>query len=303
MRSLKNYQKLLITLFCVNKYNFIAVVKKGGTIMDNIGRNIRLKRIFSTQTEKSLIVPMDHGITIGPVEGLVSIAKSTKDVFDGGATSIIIHKGIAREVYKEIKRDKALIIHLNASTSISIDENNKVLVCNVREAIKLGADAVSFHMNIGSDYEAEQLKQLATVVEECSVFGMPVIAMIYVRGRNIENENDFRKIVHVVRVGTELGVDVIKCNYTGDKDTFKTVVDSTSVPILIAGGNRKNNEFDLFKMVYDAISVGAKGISIGRNIFGYERPDIITKVLLKIIDELLEPNFAYELLKESVEKE
>jgi fructose-bisphosphate aldolase / 2-amino-3,7-dideoxy-D-threo-hept-6-ulosonate synthase len=271
--------------------------------MNNIGKDIRLKRIFSTQTGKSLIVPMDHGITIGPVEGLVSIDRSTKAVFDGGATSIIIHKGMVREVYKEIKRDKALIIHLNASTSISIDENNKVLVCNVREAIKLGADAVSFHMNISSDYEAEQLNQLAKVVEECSVFGMPVIAMIYVRGRNVDNENDFRKVAHAVRVGTELGVDVVKCNYTGDKDTFKTVVDSTSLPILIAGGNRKNNELDLFKMVYDAISVGTQGISIGRNIFGYDRPEIITRVLLKIIDELLEPNKAYELLKNSIEKE
>ena len=35
-----------------------------------IGKLIRLERIFDRNTGKTVIVPMDHGVTIGPVEGL-----------------------------------------------------------------------------------------------------------------------------------------------------------------------------------------------------------------------------------------
>ena len=102
------------------------------------GKKIRIERIIDRKSGKKVIIPMDHGTTMGPIKGLLDIKKAINDVVEGGANAILIHKGIVDAGHRGGGKDVGLIVHLSASTSMSPDPSAKTLVCSVEEAIKLG---------------------------------------------------------------------------------------------------------------------------------------------------------------------
>src|SRR4030042_2046893 len=107
------------------------------------GKQIRMERIFNRNTKKTVIVPMDHGVTVGPIEGLIDMKKTVNAIASGGANAIVLHKGIVRAGHRGGGKDVGLIIHLSGSTTLSPYPNAKTLICTVEEAIKIGAEAVS----------------------------------------------------------------------------------------------------------------------------------------------------------------
>ncbi|MDK2795840.1 MAG: fructose-bisphosphate aldolase / 2-amino-3,7-dideoxy-D-threo-hept-6-ulosonate synthase [Archaeoglobaceae archaeon] len=261
-----------------------------------IGKKIRLERIINRNTKNTVIVPMDHGVSMGPIEGLVNLSKTINAVAEGGANAVILHKGVIAFGHRGYGRDVGLIVHLSGSTSLSPDPNEKVLVCTVEEAIKLGADAVSIHVNIGSKTEAEQLKNLGEISKICSEWGMPLLAMMYPRGDKI-NQYDVKAVSLAARVGAELGADIVKTNFTGDVESFKKVVEGCPVPVVIAGGPKMSNEEEILQMVRMAMDAGARGVAIGRNIFQAENPTKMTKAISMIVHDNAEVKDALDLLR------
>ena len=104
----------------------------------NVGKTIRMERIFNKQTKKTVMVPMDHGITLGPVAGLVEVKEVMKNAIEGGANALIMHKGIVKSCYVKCQRSTGLIVHLSASTNLNPDPDDKILVTTPDEAIALG---------------------------------------------------------------------------------------------------------------------------------------------------------------------
>ena len=68
-----------------------------------IGKEIRIERIMNRNTGRSVIVPMDHGFSMGQIEGLLDMTKVITDVSDGGANAIVLHKGLVRQ-FPHLKR-------------------------------------------------------------------------------------------------------------------------------------------------------------------------------------------------------
>lgn len=262
-----------------------------------IGKLIRLERITDRKSGKIVILPMDHGLTMGPIKGLVDMKKIIDEAVEGGANAVILHKGIVRAGHRSSGRDIGLIIHLSGSTSLSPEPNAKVDVCTVEEAIKLGADAVSVHVNLGDASDGIMLRHLGEVSKECQGWGMPLVAMMYTRGEKIKNQFDVKYVKHAARVGAELGADLVKVNYTGTPESFKEVVEGCPVPVVIAGGEKLETEMDLWKMVEDAMSAGAKGVSIGRNIFQHENPSLVIKAIGRIVHQNLPLKEAIKIMK------
>ena len=156
---------------------------------------------------------------------------------NGGATAVLMHKGLIRYSYRSSGHDIGLIMHLSASTDLGVTSNSKVLVATVEEAIKAGADAVSVHLNVGAETEGEMLADIGRIAKECNDWGMPLLVMAYARGPKIQNSYDPVAVAHAARVATELGADIVKCSYTGDPDSFREVVKGALAPIVIAGGS------------------------------------------------------------------
>jgi len=250
-----------------------------------IGKRIRMGRIMNPNSGKTVIVPMDHGVTVGPMVGLIDIRKTIDAVADGGANAIVIHKGLVEIGDRRNGKNIGLIVHLSASTRIAPDPNSKTLVCTVEEAIKLGADAVSIHVNLGAEDEKSMLKDLSFAAKMAMEWGMPLLAMMYTRGPKIENEYEMKLVRHAARVGAELGADIVKVPYTGSPENFREVVEGCFVPVVIAGGEKMGNDKDILEMVEGAISAGGGGVSIGRNVFQHKNPTKILRVISKIVHD------------------
>jgi len=263
-----------------------------------IGKRIRLERIIDRNSRKTVIIPMDHGVTVGPIEGLADMRATVSKIVAGGANAILMHKGIVRAGHRGAGKDVGLIIHLSGGTSMSPDPNAKELVCTVEEAIKLGADAVSVHINLGAETDKEMLRQLGYVSRQCLQWQMPLVAMMYTRGPKIKNEYDVANTKHAARVGVELGADIVKVVYTGSIDSFREVVQGTPVPVVIAGGPKMDSDEDIFKMVDDALKAGAMGVSIGRNAFQHKKPEKMVKALCKMVHEDASIEEAAAILKD-----
>ena len=262
-----------------------------------IGKKIRLERIINRHTGRTVIAPMDHGVSNGPMKGIIDIDKTVESISQGGADAILMHKGIVEQGHRGYGKDIGLIVHLSASTSLAPNPNNKVIVTSVEKAIQLGADAVSVHVNLGSETESEMLQELGEISETCSYWGIPLLAMMYPRGQKVENEHDVELVKHAARVGSELGVDIVKTNYTGDPDSFKEVVEGALVPVVIAGGPKVDTDEELLQMVKDSIEVGGSGVAFGRNLFQAENPGKITKAISEVVHNDLEVNEALKFLK------
>ena len=263
----------------------------------SIGKRIRMERIIDRKSKRSVIVPMDHGVTLGPVRGLEDMRKAVNAVAEGGANAVLLHKGIVFAGHRGYGKDIGLILHISASTNLGPDPLNKVLVASVEEGIKLGADAISIHVNVGAENEPEMLQALGMIAMECEEWGMPLLAMMYPRGPKVKSEHDAEMVKHAARVGAELGADVIKTNYTGDPDSFKEVIRSCPVPVIIAGGPKANTDEEVLQMVEGAIEAGASGVSIGRNIFQHDDPTKMTQAISKIVHEGFSAKEALEILK------
>jgi len=247
------------------------------------GKSIRMERIIDRNTGRAVIVPVDHGISMGPIEGLVDMKATIDKVSQGGATAVVMHKGVVPYGHRSFGRDIGLIVHLSASTSLSPDPNSKVLVTTVEEALKMGADAVSIHVNIGANTEPYMLRDFGQIARECNEWGVPLLVMIYPRGKDIKNGYDVDLIKQCARAGMELGADIVKTSYTGDIDTFREVVKGAIIPVLIAGGPKMSSDTDLLQMVKDSIEAGGMGVSIGRNIFQHRNVTGITKAIADIV--------------------
>lgn len=235
----------------------------------------RLKRVLPDG--RTVIVPMDHGVS-KPIEGLTEMERIIREI-DGLADAIVLHKGVVKSLDYVNDMNMGLIVHLSASTCIR-EPNEKVIVTSVEKAIKLGADMVSVHVNIGSKTEREQLKDLGIISDVCDDWGMPLLAMVYARGESI-NEKDPELVKHCVRIAYELGADVVKTNYTKN---FAEVVEYAEIPVVIAGGSKKS-EFELLKEVAEAMECGASGVAIGRNVFQHRNPKSMVRALRMIVHE------------------
>ncbi|MFQ6089183.1 MAG: 2-amino-3,7-dideoxy-D-threo-hept-6-ulosonate synthase [Candidatus Methanofastidiosia archaeon] len=260
------------------------------------GKELRMRRI--SKKKRFLIVPMDHGVSVGAVKGIENMDKIVQKV-SRWSSAVLVHKGIAKNLKPKAIKNSGLIVHLSASTNLSPDANYKVLVGKVEDGIRLGADALSIHVNVGgSNGEPEMLKDLSFLAFECFKFGMPLLAMMYARGKNVKDSLNPELVSHVARIGAELGADIVKCNYTGSAETFKEVTKKCPVPVVIAGGPKVSNNRELLEMVYGSMEAHGCGISIGRNIFQHENPTLITKVLSKIIFKKWSVEEAMEVLNE-----
>jgi fructose-bisphosphate aldolase/2-amino-3,7-dideoxy-D-threo-hept-6-ulosonate synthase len=252
-----------------------------------IGKAIRLERIIDRNTKKTIIIPLDHGLTVGPIEGLEdNLGDIVNKVAEGGANAVLGHIGIPLYAHRKYGQDIGLILHLSGSTSLSPNPNYKVLTNNVQDALKMGADGVSVHINLGTPTDPEMLQILGNLSRECREWGMPLIAMMYPRGQNItkngKDEYDVDVVKIAARVAAELGADIVKTNWTGDIESFKEVTRGCMAPVIIAGGE-KRGLWGILEEAKASIQAGGAGVAYGRNVFQADNPTLFVKALALIV--------------------
>jgi class I fructose-bisphosphate aldolase len=246
----------------------------------------KLKEIM--KDGKALLLAFDHAVEHGPsaYEGIdLSPERIARIAVEGKVDGIIVHIGVADRI-KEIVGRLPIIVKITARTSLTSDENQiQQIVTSVKEASDLGAKAIACTIYFGSDREAEMLKIFKEIKQEANKYKMPIFGFAYPRGKKLKSKYDPDAIRYAARVGAEIGFDVVKTYYTGDKESFSKVVKDCFVPVLVAGGPKISEEKDVLKIVEDIMSAGAAGVAIGRNIWMRKDEDAIN--LLKEIRRIV----------------
>lgn len=230
---------------------------------------VRLRRIRRDQ--RLLVIPLDHAVTDGPIVTHGGIGPLVATLAANGADAVVLHKGSVRHIDPAVFTQTALILHLSASTRHATDPDAKYLVAGVEEALRLGADAVSVHVNLGSAQERQQVGDLAGTAEACDRWGVPLLAMIYPRGPQIDNPRDPALVAHAATLAADLGADIVKVPYAESVSAMADVVRGCPIPLIVAGGPRLNGTGDVLSFVDDVLAAGVDGLAMGRNIF--QSPD------------------------------
>jgi fructose-bisphosphate aldolase/2-amino-3,7-dideoxy-D-threo-hept-6-ulosonate synthase len=253
--------------------------------MSYTGKAIRLERIMDRRTRRTVIVPMDHGMSLGPIKGLVDMGETVDRIAEGGANAVLGHIGLSLHGHRRYGKDIGLIMHLSASTSLSPDPDRKVLITPVEDAIRMGADAVSLHINLGAETESDMLSTLGSTASRCREWGMPLLAMMYPRGKKLPPERAAEHIKIAARAAAEAGADIVKTAYTGDVDSFREVTRGCPIPVVVAGGPRMDTAEQILEMVRDSVEAGGAGVAIGRNIFQADDPMRMVRAISMVVHQ------------------
>ncbi|HET6404912.1 MAG TPA: 2-amino-3,7-dideoxy-D-threo-hept-6-ulosonate synthase [Candidatus Thermoplasmatota archaeon] len=251
--------------------------------MTGLGKRLRLRRLLGPDG-RGVVVPMDHGVSEGPMPGLERPAETCARVRDGGADSVIVHKGLVKTIAGELGQ-LGFWLHLSASTGLNPDPNDKRLVASVEEALRLGADGISIHVNVGSPEESRMIEDMGRVATECDARGIPLLAMMYPRGHEIRDPHDLELVKKVARLGYELGADVLKVPYTGSQESFRDVVRGVDVPVLISGGAKAPTDRAFLAMVEGSLAAGGAGVSVGRNFWQHADPTAMTRAVARLVHD------------------
>ncbi len=228
------------------------------------GTQIRMKRLFPNAERKLFSVPLDHSVSMGPIDGLERLAPLATELQDGGVDLLIVTKGAVRDVAPTLRPNVKLGVHVSASTSLGSTANRKVLVGSAEEAVGLGADLLSVQVNFGVPEEPEMLRDLGEAADQCRRLGLPLLCMAYVKKANGGTPDELR---HAARAAADTGADIVKTSYPGSREEFARLCATTPVPVLIGGGVRLDDEAAFLTIVREAMIAGGAGICIGRNLF------------------------------------
>lgn len=263
-----------------------------------MGKQKRLQHIFR-KDGKTTIVAMDHGSDSGPVAGLENPAKTIEAVIEGEADAILTTLGIAKK-FGALIGSTGLIVRLDFPGTILGSGGHDAkhdceLLASVEEAVRVGADAVIITAGPGAGVERKTMANLAKVAEDCTKYGMPLVGEMYPGGFNPAPEMvNIDNLALAARMGAEWGADLLKMPY---RPGFEKVVNGTYVPIVVLGGAKTNNQKEFFTNIYDAMQAGAKGVAIGRNIWGSPDPAKVVRCLNALVHANVDVDTAMEFLK------
>ncbi|MTD53347.1 2-amino-3,7-dideoxy-D-threo-hept-6-ulosonate synthase [Amycolatopsis pithecellobii] len=249
----------------------------------SFGREIRLRRLFRHGDQHLFVVPLDHSVTDGPITGTRELDRLVRLLDRAGVDAVVLHKGSARRLGARLFSRLSLVVHLSASTRHAPDPDRKYLVSTVEEALRMGADAVSVHVNLGSATEHTQLADLGRVGDACDHWNIPLLAMMYPRGPGMGDLVQTDVVAHAATIAADLGADLVKLPYPGSPAGLADVVRSCPIPVLVAGGPPLGAGTEVARLTEDVIAAGAAGIAMGRNVFQSADPAGLAKELSTVV--------------------
>jgi putative autoinducer-2 (AI-2) aldolase len=242
------------------------------------------------------MLAVDHGYFLGPTRKLESPRETIRPLLPH-ADALMLTRGVLRSSV-DPGANTPVVLRVSGGTSI-IGENlaNEGITTSMDEAMRLNVSAVALSIFVGTPYEKQTLMNLSELVNQGEKHGIPVLAVTAV-GKEL-GKRDARYIGLCCRIASELGAHFVKTYYC---DGFDKVVESTPVPIVIAGGPKLETELDAFNMVYDAIEAGAVGVDMGRNIWQHEHPIAMIKSVKSIVHRKHTPKEAHGVFKKEKAK-
>lgn len=253
----------------------------------NWGMKNRISRIIKPETGHCVMLAVDHGYFQGPTTGLKNLTKTVVPLLPYADALMITRGGLKNWIPPE--SDIPVILRVSGGQTILKEMSNEIITTSIEDAIRINATAITCSVYIGGEYEKETIDNLAKLVDEGEKYGIPVLAVTAV-GK--EMGRDARYLGLASRVCVEIGTHIVKTYYTED---FGKVVEACgNIPVVIAGG-KKIPEKDALQMAYNAISDGAVGVDMGRNIFQSDKPVGMIKAVRAVVHDGISVEDAYSI--------
>jgi putative autoinducer-2 (AI-2) aldolase len=265
-----------------------AFYLKGSGALD-WGMQNRLSRIFRPQSGRTVMLAIDHGYFQGPTPGLERVDVSIVPLAPY-ADALMLTRGVLRSVVPS-DYGKGVVLRASGGPSVLKELSNENIAMDMEDALRLNAAAVAVQVFIGGEGETQSIHNLTRLVDAGNRHGVPVLGVTAV-GKEMSRSPRYFRLA--CRMAAELGAHLVKTYYV--EDGFDTIVASCPVPIVMAGG-KKLPELDALTMAYKAVSEGASGVDMGRNIFQSEAPLAMIQAVGKVVHELMKPADAYELFQ------
>lgn len=259
---------------------FLSIIKDLGdvqsiTIMLNgtpssIGKNVHLNRIL--KGGKAVIFAFDHGFEHGPsdfegdrIDPRVVVKLAVEAKFD----AIMATSGIARATWDLWAGRVPIIIKLTGKTSLRPVQFQflQYQIGEAQDAAVMGADGVAVTVYWGATQEDVMAERFAKIAADCNILGMPILMLSYPRGPSIKDQNDPEIVRYAARASAEIGADIIKTYYTGSTESFRRVVEASTVPVMMSGGVKYKTGIDFLRAVENVMQAGGAGVVAGRNVF------------------------------------
>jgi len=251
------------------------------------GMKNRFSRIFKPKTGRTVMLAVDHGYFLGPTTGLEDIRKTVGPLLPY-VDCLTLTRGMLRTCIPP-ESDVPIVLRVSGGNSIVGEElSNEEITTTIEDSIRLNVAGLSCSIYVGSPYEKQTLMNLSKLVDWGQKYGIPVLGITAV-GK--EMTRDARYLALATRIAAELGATYVKTYYC---EGFEKVVESCPVPIVIAGG-KKIPEKEALELASNAISKGAAGVDMGRNIFQSSHPVAMIQAVRAVVHDNATPEQAFEL--------
>jgi putative autoinducer-2 (AI-2) aldolase len=262
-----------------------AFFLKGAGSLD-WGMQNRLSRIFNPVSGRTVMLAIDHGYFQGPTTGLERVDLNIVPLLPY-ANALMLTRGILRSTIPP-SFGGGVVLRASGGPSILKELSNEQIAVDIEDCIRLNVDAMAVQVFIGGEYESQTVHNLTRLVDAGNRYGIVTLGVTAV-GKELTRDARYLRLA--CRICAELGAQVVKTYYVSEG--FETVTASCPVPVVMAGG-KKVGELDALRMAYNAVSEGAAGVDMGRNIFQSEAPAAMIQAVGKVVHELMKPEQAYE---------
>jgi putative autoinducer-2 (AI-2) aldolase len=273
--------------FCLDvPYRHEIFFVKGSTSLD-WGMQNRLARIFNPRSGRTVMLAIDHGYFQGPTSGLERVDVNIVPLAPY-ADALMLTRGILRTTIPSAY-GKGVVLRASGGPSVLKELSNEQIALDIEDALRLNAAAMAVQVFVGGEYETQSIHNLTRLVDLGNRYGMPILGVTAV-GKTMTRDARYFRLA--CRIAAELGAHFVKTYYI--EEDFETVTASCPVPIVMAGG-KKLPELDALTMAYKAVSEGAAGVDMGRNIFQSEAPEAMIQAVSKVVHDSMKPAEAHEL--------
>jgi putative autoinducer-2 (AI-2) aldolase len=262
-----------------------AFFLKGSNSLD-WGLQNRLARIFDPASGRTVMLAIDHGYFQGPTTGLERVDINIVPLLPY-TDALMLTRGILRSTIPSTYTS-GTVLRATGGASILKELSNEQIAVDIEDAVRLNVSAVAVQVYIGGQYETQTVQNLTRMVDMANRYGVAVLGVTAV-GKELVRDARYLRLA--CRICAELGAHFVKTYYVAEG--FDTVAASCPVPLVMAGG-KKLPELEALKMAYSAISAGAAGVDMGRNIFQSEAPAAMIQAVRQVVHELMKPEQAYE---------
>ena len=252
------------------------------------GMKNRMARLFSPKSGNTVMLAFDHGYIMGPTAGLERIDIVIPSLFHY-VDVLMGTRGVIRSCISPTAQ-VAKCVRVTYDSTVLFDDmsNGGGISCDIENAIRMNADCMAVQTFIGSAGESRSLELLARTADAGTRYGIPTLGVVAV-GKEMERTEKFFQLA--TRVLAETGANIVKSYYC---EGFERVAAACPVPIVIAGG-KKLPEMEALEMAYRAITEGAHGVDMGRNIFQSDSPAGMAVAIGKVVHEGYTPAQAYDV--------